>query len=171
MKVNRKGNRPVQLAQRPASNVERQKRMTEIKVRSVNVRRNVHEQCFRLIARLFNLTVPGKIFLGRVHLSFVNSNLAHRDSVLRCAAAQSFFLNVSRRAAKFIDKKENGQEIRTTRFVGKPDETLNNGKATPKAHQHIQDARRRNTRGTQPDNSNDTARSAYRKPLHRPDLP
>jgi hypothetical protein len=39
-----------------------------------------------------------------------------------------FFLNVSRRAAKFIDKKENGQETHTARFVGKPGETLNNGK-------------------------------------------
>jgi hypothetical protein len=51
-------------------------------------------------------------------------------------------------AAKFTDKKDKGQETRTAQFVGKLGETLNNGKATPKAHQHIQDARRRNTRGT-----------------------
>jgi hypothetical protein len=36
---------------------------------------------------------------------------------------QNFFFNVSRRAAKFIDKKENGQETHTARFVGKPGET------------------------------------------------
>jgi hypothetical protein len=57
-----------------------------------------------------------------------------------------FFLNVSRRAAKFIDKRENGQETHTAQFVGKPGETLNNGNATPKAPQHIQDVGKRNTR-------------------------
>jgi hypothetical protein len=37
-------------------------------------------------------------------------------------------------AAKFIDKKEDGQEIHTSWFVGKPGEILNNSKATPKHH-------------------------------------
>jgi hypothetical protein len=82
-----------------------------------------------------------------------------------------FLLNVSMRAAKFIDKKENGQETHTAQFVGKPDETLNNGKGTPKAPQHLQDAERRNTPGTQPGYSNDTARSAHQKLSHRPNLP
>jgi hypothetical protein len=34
---------------------------------------------------------------------------------------------------------------RPARFVGKLGKTLNNGKATPKARQHIQDVGRRNT--------------------------
>jgi hypothetical protein len=42
-----------------------------------------------------------------------------------------FLLNVSRRAAKFIDKKEDDHETCTAQFAGKPSETLNNGKATP----------------------------------------
>jgi hypothetical protein len=54
---------------------------------------------------------------------------------------------------------------------GPPDETLNNGKGTPKAPQHLQDAERRNTPGTQPGYSNDTARSAHQKLSHRPNLP
>jgi hypothetical protein len=66
-----------------------------------------------------------------VHLLLLRITLVQTISI--------FFLNVSRRAAKFIDKRENGQETHTAQFVGKPGETLNNGNATPKAPQHIQD--------------------------------
>jgi hypothetical protein len=65
---------------------------------------------------------------------------------LAAARSRGIFLNVSTRAAKFIDKRENGQETHTAQFVGKPGETLNNGNATPKAPQHIQDVGKRNTR-------------------------